>query len=79
MWMLCMDMLPVEDNVRLANLLIEALRNVGHSVELVSTARDCLDAARSRAYEFYIIDLGLPDDDGAHLICGARHDQRPFR
>jgi DNA-binding response OmpR family regulator len=67
-----MNMLLVEDNVRLGQLLIEALRGVGHSVELVTTAKDCLDASRSRSYEFYIIDLGLPDDDGEHLISMLR-------
>jgi DNA-binding response OmpR family regulator len=67
-----MQMLLVEDNLRLGGLLSEALKEAGHSVDLVSTAKDCLDASRSRAYEFYIIDLGLPDDDGGHLISMLR-------
>jgi DNA-binding response OmpR family regulator len=67
-----MQMLLVEDNLRLGELLSEALRGAGHSVDLVTTAKDCLDASRSRAYEFYIIDLGLPDDDGGHLISMLR-------
>jgi DNA-binding response OmpR family regulator len=67
-----MQMLLVEDNLRLGELLLEALRSAGHSVDLVTTAKDCLDASRSRAYEFYIIDLGLPDDDGGRLIAMLR-------
>jgi DNA-binding response OmpR family regulator len=67
-----MRLLLVEDNVRLGQLLVEALRNAGHSVDLVTTAKDCLDASRSSVYEFYIIDLGLPDDDGGRLIATLR-------
>jgi DNA-binding response OmpR family regulator len=67
-----MHMLLVEDNLRLGELLTEALRGAGHSVDLVTTAKDCLDATRLRTYEFYIIDLGLPDDDGSHLISMLR-------
>jgi two-component system, OmpR family, response regulator QseB len=67
-----MQMLLVEDNLRLGPLLIDALREAGHSVDHVATAKECLDASRSHAYEFYIIDLGLPDDDGKHLISMLR-------
>jgi DNA-binding response OmpR family regulator len=67
-----MRMLLVEDNLRLGELLREALLGAGHSVDLVTTVKDCLDASRSRVYEFYIIDLGLPDDDGGHLISMLR-------
>jgi DNA-binding response OmpR family regulator len=67
-----MRLLLVEDNLRLGPLLVEALRNAGYSVDLVTTAKDCLDASRSSAYEFYIIDLGLPDDDGGRLIATLR-------
>jgi DNA-binding response OmpR family regulator len=67
-----MNVLLVEDNARLGPLLFEALRGVGHSVDLVTTAKDCLEATQTRVYELYIIDLGLPDDDGGRLISHLR-------
>jgi two-component system, OmpR family, response regulator len=67
-----MHMLLVEDNLRLGELLTEALRGAGHSVDLVTTAKECLESSRLRAYGFFIIDLGLPDDDGGHLISMLR-------
>jgi DNA-binding response OmpR family regulator len=70
-----MQILLVEDNHRLGPLLIEALRGAGHSVDLVTSAKDCLEATLLRTYEFFIIDLGLPDDDGGRLISQLRHSR----
>jgi DNA-binding response OmpR family regulator len=69
------QILLVEDNVRLGPLLTEALRGAGHSVELVSTARDAFDAATTKSIELYIVDLGLPDDDGGRLISRLRFNR----
>jgi DNA-binding response OmpR family regulator len=67
-----MNILLIEDNPRLGPLLIEALRGVGHSIDLATTAKDGLDASGLRFYELYIVDLGLPDDDGGRLISQLR-------
>jgi two-component system, OmpR family, response regulator QseB len=67
-----MNLLLVEDSLRLGPLLVEALHGAGYSVDLVATAKDCLDATRTGHYDLFIIDLGLPDQDGGRLISHLR-------
>jgi DNA-binding response OmpR family regulator len=67
-----MNLLLVEDSLRLGPLLVDALHGAGYSVDLATTAKDCLDATRTAAYDLFIIDLGLPDQDGGRLISHLR-------
>jgi two-component system, OmpR family, response regulator QseB len=67
-----MNLLVVEDSLRLGPLLVEAMHGAGYSVDLATTAKECLDATRTGAYDLFIIDLGLPDQDGARLISHLR-------
>jgi two-component system response regulator QseB/two-component system response regulator TctD len=67
-----MRTLVVEDTSRLLQLLAEKLGEGGFTVDAVSTAkafRECSDAYR---HVLYLVDLGLPDDDGMNLIRTAR-------
>jgi two-component system response regulator QseB/two-component system response regulator TctD len=75
-----MRLLLVEDSPRLGPLLIESLRAAGYLVDLATTAQDFLHLAGINCYALYIIDLGLPDDDGIGLITRLRqkHDHRPI-
>ena len=67
-----MRLLLVEDSVRLQELLGERLRGADYSLDMVETARDARAAAEAVQYALYIIDLGLPDDDGITLIQDLR-------
>jgi DNA-binding response OmpR family regulator len=67
-----MNLLLVEDSLRLGPLLVEALHGAGYSVDLTTTAKDCLDATKTTNYDLFIIDLGLPDQDGGRLISHLR-------
>jgi DNA-binding response OmpR family regulator len=69
------QILLVEDNIRLGPLLTEALRGAGHSVDLVTTAKECLEIATSKSFELYVVDLGLPDEDGGRLISRLRFNR----
>lgn len=64
--------LLVEDNLLLGPLLLEALRAGGLAADLVQTAQDFRHLARSNNYGLFIIDLGLPDEDGLKLIGRLR-------
>ena len=65
-------LLLVEDSVRLGPLLVDALRVGGYSTDLACTAQDFQHLAHSGMYALFIIDLGLPDEDGLKLIARMR-------
>lgn len=64
-----MRLLLVEDDVRLAAALADALRAQGFLVEHVATAREALAAA---PVDVVLLDLGLPDGDGVDVIRALR-------
>lgn len=60
-------LLIADDNVDAAEMLATLLRAVGHEVEIVHTARDVLEyAAREKPYA-YLLNIGLPDQNGYEL------------
>ncbi len=65
-------LLLVEDSPRLGPLLVDALRAGGHSTDLACTAQDFDHLATTNHYALFIIDLGLPDEDGLKLIARLR-------
>lgn len=67
--------LLVEDSPRLGPLLVDALRVGGHSVDLACTAQDFQHLAATNTYALFIIDLGLPDEDGLKLISRLRNSE----
>ena len=67
-----MRVLLVEDSLRLGRLLCEGLREDGHTVDLVGTAREFKNATAVPSHDVYVIDLGLPDGDGLQLINDTR-------
>ena len=67
-----MRILLVEDNVRLRELIAEALRDAGYIVDVASTVTGLLNNARTLQYDVLIIDLTLPDGDGLEAIRRLR-------
>jgi len=67
-----MHILIVEDEQRLGRLLRRALEAHGHVVDVVTEGMAGLAAARDRAYEVIILDLGLPDIDGLEVCRRLR-------
>jgi DNA-binding response OmpR family regulator len=63
-----MRLLLVEDSVRLAELIAEALRRQSFAVDHVSIAADAEAAAGTTDYDLIILDLGLPDYDGMDFL-----------
>jgi len=67
-----MHLLLVEDNLRLQELIEQALRGAGYRVDLAATVAELLAAATSVQYDLLIVDLMLPDGDGLDAIRTLR-------
>jgi len=75
--------LLVEDNVDACDTLAGFLASDGHEVRCAYDGHEGLAAARERAWDVIICDVGLPGMDGLDLIRAVRgdgrgHDKRPF-
>jgi len=67
-----MRILLVEDNDTLAGLICESLKEAGFGVDHVTLADEALAALSVSSYSIVILDLGLPDDDGLHVLDHMR-------
>lgn len=61
-------LLVVEDDPKLRTALVRALRDRGHAVATAATGVAALDAAVTHPPELMVLDLGLPDMDGAKVL-----------
>ena len=59
-----MRVLAVEDEPRLAALIVEALRQDGHTAESASTGPEAISAASIGEYDVIVLDVMLPGSDG---------------
>jgi DNA-binding response OmpR family regulator len=69
-----MRVLVVEDDERLADVLVRGLADAGHEVTLRRTGPDGLDAAKSDAVDVVVLDWMLPGQDGPS-VCRALRRQ----
>ncbi len=65
----------VEDNDDLRELTADALRAQGHHVLALGCAEELEDQARAEAADVFLIDLGLPGEDGYSLARRIRQAQ----
>lgn len=68
-----MRLLLIEDDTRLANLIVARLVDAGFAVDHEATAEAAQLALQICPYALVILDLGLPDADGLDIIAGMRH------
>jgi len=69
--------LIAEDEPRIASFLEKGLRARGFSTTVCETAAGTLDMAISGEFDLLILDLGLPDRDGAEVLRELReHDRK---
>ncbi|MDG4822661.1 response regulator transcription factor [Asanoa sp. WMMD1127] len=61
-------LLLIEDDPAIRAPLLRALRDRGHAVAAATTAMDGLRAALDERPDLVVLDLGLPDVDGAELL-----------
>ncbi|MGH7944297.1 MAG: response regulator [Opitutaceae bacterium] len=62
-----------EDSIR--SLLEHFLTGIGHTVVVVSSAREACNAMATRAFDLVITDVLMPDGDGLDLITELRKKQ----
>lgn len=69
-----MRILVVEDSLRLADTLSEALSKAGYTVDVVNDGRDGYENAVSGIYDIVILDLMLPTMNGYEVLSAVRRD-----
>ncbi len=72
-----MRLLLVEDNHPLADVICRALRQEGYVVDWAKNRREADNWLLGQSYDVVLLDLGLPDADGADVLrrlraCGSR-------
>jgi DNA-binding response OmpR family regulator len=70
-----MRILLVEDHERLAGFIVKGLNAAGFSTDHVATCDDALSALTTTRYDAILLDLGLPDGDGLHIVRSLRDRQ----
>ena len=70
-----MRLLVVEDDLELANGLVNALGQSHHAAEAVHTAQSAMSACAVTQYDLIILDLTLPDSDGIELMRRLRQER----
>lgn len=64
-----MKVLVVEDDVRMAGLLLRGLRQEGWAVDVVGNAIDARHAVQSTPYDLVVCDVGLPNGESGLDWC----------
>jgi len=70
--MVAVNVLLVEDDRRLADLLVERLRNEGYDAETAATGTDGLAMALHGSFDVAVVDVMLPGLDGLELTRSLR-------
>jgi DNA-binding response OmpR family regulator len=67
-----MKILLIEDDLAIGQALLSVFHDEGHSAVWVRLAADAAARSQSEDFDAVILDLGLPDGDGADLLCSLR-------
>src|SRR6516164_6438146 len=67
-----MRLLVIEDEPRIAEILRPPLEQAGFAVDFVGLCTEGRASLASHPYDAAILDLGLPDGDGLHLLAELR-------
>ena len=70
-----MRILVVEDDKGIAAGLLTNLQQRGYAVDVCGTLDSAWAALRSEVFDLVLLDLGLPDGDGGHLLQRLRQSQ----
>lgn len=73
-----MRVLAIEDNRRFLELLRSHLKKRGFTVDTAETLADGLVMASFGGYDVILLDLSLPDGDGAEVIDRLRRERSPM-
>src|SRR5690606_35530273 len=71
-----MKILIVDDQQSLRDLLADHLRRCGFAVEVAGTGGEAIACMQASRYDALILDLGLPDMDGAQILAARKADRQ---
>ena len=73
-----MKILLLEDDIALANILVDFLHD-NHEVTQTYSMKKALTLGEENSYDLYIFDINVPDGDGISLLKKLRsfHDETP--
>ena len=63
-----MNFAVVEDSRSQAEVLKALLKSEGHQVEVFPEGQACIDALKTRSFDFFVIDWNLPDMGGDEVL-----------
>lgn len=63
-----MNLAVVEDSRSQAEVLKALLKSEGHQVEVFPEGQACIDALKTRSFDFFVIDWNLPDMGGDEVL-----------
>ncbi len=69
--------LVVEDNPMNQAVVLEMLDGLGHTVDVVDSASECINQLKATRYDAILMDCDLPGQDGLELSALLRRDKRP--
>lgn len=67
-----MNFAVVEDSRSQAEVLKALLKSEGHQVEVFAEGKACLEALKTRSFDFFVIDWTLPDIGGDEVLQHIR-------
>jgi DNA-binding response OmpR family regulator len=67
-----MNFAVVEDSRSQAEVLKALLKSEGHHVEVFSDGGSCIEALKTRSFDFFVIDWNLPDMGGDEVLRHVR-------
>ncbi len=70
-----MRVLFVDDDKSVSQSVETALRRKGHQVDTTDLGADALALIESTSYDLVVLDVGLPDMDGYHIVRRMKIDQ----
>lgn len=63
-----MNFAVIEDSRSQAEILKALLKSEGHHVDVFARGGDCVEALKTRSFDFFVIDWGLPDMGGDEVL-----------
>ena len=69
------SVLCIEDDRFIGEMYVRALRQEGYDVDWVLSGTDGLAAAKSKEYDYILLDIMLPEKKGTEVIKELRGDQ----
>jgi two-component system, OmpR family, response regulator len=71
-----MRVLVVEDELKMASLLVRGFRNNGHAPDVARTGEDALWMTAAAQYDAIVLDVMLPGMDGFETLAALRDEGR---